>query len=89
MALKKDFEINGSGITASYIRVEDMIMSRVNDSVQISCGIYLSKEARDAGKNPINIMNINIKISELEGDIISTLYKEIKRLPELDGAEDV
>lgn len=87
MALKKEFEINGSGITGDYLKV-NLIKSTADRGLVVVLDIYASKELRDEGKNPIS--NATVSISKEETDDLKTLiYNKIKSLPEFEGAIDV
>lgn len=93
MALQIQVEVNNSGISANYIRIEDMSYVRLEDELRISLGLYKDKASRDSGKNPISMLTAqlpNVSNNNLTGaNLIEMIYNKIKELPEFSEAVDV
>ena len=91
MALQKEFEINNTGISANYIRIESVtvVQGDPTSTINISCGLYSSKEARDLGKNPISSITLAIANQASVDALLDISYEELKRQVDLQGAIDV
>ena len=91
MALRKDKELEGTGLILSYHKVESVSINNGNDSVQIEIGLYSSKEASQSGKRAVStlIANAPSTLFRAEGDIVELAYNVLKESPEYEGALDV
>lgn len=90
MALKKLIEINNSGVEADYIVLESFAYNKEAAKVEIQLAIYKDQATRDAGKEPINRVVLELdNEGTVKDGIASTLYKEIKKVDLFNGALDV
>mgnify|MGYP003633448268 CR=1 FL=1 len=90
MALKKNLEVNGSGIFADYIKLENILIDNGQDvpSVSVNLCIYKDKLARDEGKQPIAQIPLHITDIEDVNIILKAVYGALKKTEGLSGALD-
>jgi len=91
MALLKTFEINSSGITADYLKISSVNVTRLEgkEVLHIECEVYKDQASRDTGKNPITNLTYRTEDLTLLNQIIALLYGNLKTLPEFNGALDI
>ena len=93
MALQLEMEIKDSGITANYIKVEDISYTKQSDDLVIILGVYKDKAAREMGKQPIDMISVqvtNAGATSLSGEnFLTMIYNLLKSQSPFDGAIDV
>ena len=88
MALLKAIDTD-YGIPASYWNIGAVQEDFKGKGTEVTFYGYASKEARDAGKQPLSAGKVQIAGSEyVAGADRSALYSIIKQRPEFDGAVD-
>jgi len=87
MALKLDKELD-SGVVCNYHRIDNCLST--GSTLHISLHLYLDKETREEGKQPVHVCGFVIEMED-ESSMNPTeyAYKKLKRLPEYSGAIDV
>lgn len=93
MALNFNYETE-TGAIATYFRIGAIQINYTQgqQGVQATVFVYLDKEKRDAGKKPIEALNVHLgtdKIDFTQEVTREVVYSAIKTLPEFVGAEDV
>jgi hypothetical protein len=77
------------GIDASYWNIGAVQEDFKGRGTEVTFYGYASKEARDAGKQPLSAGKVQIAGDEyVAGADRSVLYSIIKQKPEFDGAQD-
>lgn len=85
MALQKSIDLNyGVTLEKAYIKVDRL--EAYKDYANIHISIFASKEARDAGKPPIN--QIVKKVDRDNSDFVSLVYNALKSDQEFSDATD-
>lgn len=92
MALVKQYETE-TGATANYFRIGAMQINYTagQQGVQATVFVYLDKDKRDAGKKPIEALNVHLGVEQINFAYEVTrevVYNAMKTLPEFVGAED-
>lgn len=89
MALIKELS-SSYGIKPSYHRVLCVSLSAIERKTIISVGSYMSKELRNNGYEPIDIIDIDVPKEDypffIEGNIISKSYQWLR--DNVEGLED-
>jgi rubrerythrin len=89
MALIKSI-MTDYGVPAEYWNIGAVQEDFQGQSTEVTFYGYASKEARDAGKQPLSAGKVQIAGNEyIAGADRATLYATIKQKPEFEGAEDV
>lgn len=97
MALKKIITTS-SGVNAEYWKISDVQIDYVRKMGTFALMCYISKETRDANKQPVNSMGFSFD-AEIKKDfdfpfdnenvnILQTLYNLAKTNPFFSGSED-
>ena len=91
MAFKKEFEVNDTGFSAEYVRIEEIVIFRETgkDFINVRCGLYKDQASRDAGKKPITEIHIKIDNDDMLSKVINDTYNKMKAMKEFEGALDV
>ena len=91
MALQKSIEVGDTGLFCDYIKVVGILYEADNGLVQVQIGVYASKEASKSGKQPVNKLNLDLKLDNLSGngDIRAQVYVALKDTENFSGAIDV
>jgi hypothetical protein len=88
MALLKEIETE-FGCTANYWNLGAVHEDFKGKGTEVTFYGYASKEARDAGKQPLSAGKVQIAGDEyVAGANRAALYAIIKQKPEFEGAED-
>ena len=92
MALKKEFEVNNTGIMADYLRIKNFGMDKDGDVIMVQVELFLSELARSSGKNALSMLTFQVPLSAIvaaDSDVLTHLYTELKKDDQLIGAIDV
>lgn len=89
MALQLNLDTK-SGVTATYHRIS-VIARQLNDDMAVSIDSYLSKDAREAGKDLLLTTRTLIPASsiDLTKPLLDQLYAALKQTTTFTGATDV
>jgi hypothetical protein len=88
MALIKSINTD-YGISANYHNIGAVQEDFKGRGTEVTIYCYASKEARDAGKQPLSAGKVQIAGDEyVAGADRAALYSIIKQKPEFDGAQD-
>ncbi|CAB5220139.1 hypothetical protein UFOVP239_64 [uncultured Caudovirales phage] len=88
MALIKSIDTD-YGLPATYWNIGAVQEDFKGKGTEVTFYGYASKEAKEAGKQPLSMGKINIGGNEYMADADrADLYEIIKQRPEFDGAED-
>lgn len=86
MALQIEKELE-NGIVADYWKIERYELDIASNNLIVSLGHYLSKEVRDAEKDPVGIKVLHLTY-DTKDVLMETVYNKIKDLPEFSGSID-
>jgi hypothetical protein len=93
MALEVEIEIRNTGIMASYLRIDNVTYLNDGKEINVTIGVYKDKLSRDAGKAPIDSIQIKFEDAlnvELVGsNLVEMIYNKIKSLDSFKDALDV
>jgi len=90
VAIKKEIEINDSGVLAEYIKIEFAIVGAQSPGIQIGLHLYKDQAAREAGKNLIHTDQFVLPEDSVSyNKIMDIIYKELKKSNKFNGAVDV
>jgi hypothetical protein len=89
MALFKEIATD-YGVPASYCNIGAVQEDFKGKGTEVTFYGYASKEAREAGKQPLSAGKVQVAGDEyVAGADRAALYSIIKQKPEFDGAQDV
>ena len=86
MALQKQIEQN-SGVVAQYHKILNMTFDNAKKQATILVASYLSKEARDLGKQPVSMETIS-RI-QCQNGTMAECYSHLKSLEKYSGSQNV
>lgn len=89
MALKKELEVNESGITAEYSKISAVKIEANRGELIVIMDLYANQVKRDEGKKPISNITVNFNMETIGSSVLELLYNEIKKLAEFEGSTDV
>lgn len=92
MALRKQFEMNDSGIFGDYVMINAVHIVKndiAKSKMSVTFSVFKDKEARDLGKNPIMKFNVELDDSTIVDQLLTGAYNKVKNKPEFQGATDV
>ena len=87
MALRLTTEMP-DGVAPNYWKVTGIRISRDAQPATVDVALYLSQEARKAGKQPVQVQTVLLPAAAFSS-VAATVYDEIKKLPDFAGAVDV
>lgn len=93
MALQTNIEIRNTGITVSYLRIENITYLNEGNEINITVGLYKDKLSREQGKSAIDNIQIRFEDAlnvELVGsNLVEMIYNKLKTLDSFKDALDV
>lgn len=88
MALKKSLEINNTGISGEYIRLDNIKFLK-EDTLLVILDIYANQALREQDKQPLTPISIYLKDKQFIDQLKQLVYNKVKLLENFEGAEDV
>ena len=88
MALKKILEINNTGISGEYIKLND-VKFLPDGQLLIMLNIYGNQELRNLDKQPLSPISVTVNDLQLINQIKELLYNKVSSIPEFEGSENV
>lgn len=80
-----------NAVSANYFRISRLTIDRNRQMILVDMSLYLSKEIKLAGNDPVQLMTIDLSNSyntlttQTMNNIIESVYQEIMLLPQFNG----